>query len=135
MECVLDGDVVQRTQTSEMIFGVANLVLRLSLVCGIFPGDLIFTGTPGGVEPTDAAAFRAAGRDLGQPDRSTNIGWSHDVEEVVATHCPVKLNSSRQERTRIRSSSCHIPPGMVRWLDSSIRAASTVAASPVSTAR
>lgn len=48
---------------------------------------------------------------------------------------PANLNLSRQERTRIRSSSCHIPPGMLRWLDSSIRADSTVAASPASTAR
>jgi 2-keto-4-pentenoate hydratase/2-oxohepta-3-ene-1,7-dioic acid hydratase in catechol pathway len=49
MECVLQGEVVQRTRTSEMIFGVPDLVHRLSLVCELFPGDLIFTGTPGGV--------------------------------------------------------------------------------------
>jgi 2-keto-4-pentenoate hydratase/2-oxohepta-3-ene-1,7-dioic acid hydratase in catechol pathway len=49
LECVLDGEVVQRARTSEMIFGTAELVHRLSLVCELFPGDLIFTGTPGGV--------------------------------------------------------------------------------------
>jgi 2-keto-4-pentenoate hydratase/2-oxohepta-3-ene-1,7-dioic acid hydratase in catechol pathway len=49
LECVLDGEVVQRARTSEMIFGVAELVHRLSQVCELLPGDLIFTGTPGGV--------------------------------------------------------------------------------------
>jgi 2-keto-4-pentenoate hydratase/2-oxohepta-3-ene-1,7-dioic acid hydratase in catechol pathway len=49
LECVLGGEVVQRARTSGMIFGVAELVHRLSQVCELFPGDLIFTGTPGGV--------------------------------------------------------------------------------------
>jgi 2-keto-4-pentenoate hydratase/2-oxohepta-3-ene-1,7-dioic acid hydratase in catechol pathway len=32
-----------------MIFGVDDLVVRLSRVCQLLPGDLIFTGTPAGV--------------------------------------------------------------------------------------
>ena len=32
-----------------MIFDVPELVVRLSAVCELFPGDLIFTGTPAGV--------------------------------------------------------------------------------------
>jgi 2-keto-4-pentenoate hydratase/2-oxohepta-3-ene-1,7-dioic acid hydratase in catechol pathway len=32
-----------------MIFPVATLIARLSAVCTLYPGDLIFTGTPSGV--------------------------------------------------------------------------------------
>ena len=48
-ECILDGEVVQSGRTSEMIFDVPELVARLSEVCELLPGDLIFTGTPAGV--------------------------------------------------------------------------------------
>ena len=47
--CALDGDVMQRARTSDMIFGVPDLIARLSAVCPLLPGDLIFTGTPSGV--------------------------------------------------------------------------------------
>ena len=45
----LDGEVMQHGRTSEMIFPVDDLVARLSAVCPLLPGDLIFTGTPAGV--------------------------------------------------------------------------------------
>jgi 2-keto-4-pentenoate hydratase/2-oxohepta-3-ene-1,7-dioic acid hydratase in catechol pathway len=48
-ECRLDDEVVQHGRTSEMIFAVDDLVARISAVCPLLPGDLIFTGTPGGV--------------------------------------------------------------------------------------
>ncbi len=48
-ECRLDGETVQSGRTSEMIFPIDDLVFRLSGVCRLFPGDLIFTGTPAGV--------------------------------------------------------------------------------------
>lgn len=47
--CWLDGEVMQQGRTSEMIFPVDDLVARLSAICPLLPGDLIFTGTPGGV--------------------------------------------------------------------------------------
>jgi 2-keto-4-pentenoate hydratase/2-oxohepta-3-ene-1,7-dioic acid hydratase in catechol pathway len=47
--CSLDGEVMQRARTSDLIFGVADLIARLSAVCPLLPGDLIFTGTPAGV--------------------------------------------------------------------------------------
>lgn len=49
MECAIDGEVVQSTRTSQMIFDIPELVSRLSDVCELLPGDLIFTGTPEGV--------------------------------------------------------------------------------------
>ncbi|MDI2124748.1 fumarylacetoacetate hydrolase family protein [Yinghuangia seranimata] len=47
--CAVDGEVLQHGRTRDMIFGVAELVARLSAVCPLLPGDIIFTGTPSGV--------------------------------------------------------------------------------------
>ncbi|MFB6552483.1 fumarylacetoacetate hydrolase family protein [Streptomyces sp. NPDC056405] len=48
--CMLEGgEVLQKSRTSDMIFDVPELVTRLSAVCPLLPGDLIFTGTPAGV--------------------------------------------------------------------------------------
>jgi len=48
-ECRLDGEMVQHGRTSQMIFPVDDLVARISAICPLLPGDLIFTGTPAGV--------------------------------------------------------------------------------------
>jgi 2,4-didehydro-3-deoxy-L-rhamnonate hydrolase len=47
--CALDGEVVQRARTGDLIFGIGELIERLSAVCPLLAGDLIFTGTPSGV--------------------------------------------------------------------------------------
>ena len=47
--CEVDGEVVQRSRTGRLIFGVPTLVAYLSSICELHPGDLIFTGTPDGV--------------------------------------------------------------------------------------
>jgi 2-keto-4-pentenoate hydratase/2-oxohepta-3-ene-1,7-dioic acid hydratase in catechol pathway len=49
LACQVDDEVLQKGRTSDMIFGVPELVARLSTVCPLLPGDLIFTGTPPGV--------------------------------------------------------------------------------------
>ena len=46
---LLNGEVVQRARTKEMIFDVPDLIARLSAICPLLPGDLVFTGTPAGV--------------------------------------------------------------------------------------
>jgi 2-keto-4-pentenoate hydratase/2-oxohepta-3-ene-1,7-dioic acid hydratase in catechol pathway len=40
---------LQSGRTSEMIFPIDDLVARISAICPLLPGDLIFTGTPAGV--------------------------------------------------------------------------------------
>ena len=45
----IDGQDVQRGRTSQLIFPVAKLVEALSKVVTLYPGDVIFTGTPSGV--------------------------------------------------------------------------------------
>jgi 2-keto-4-pentenoate hydratase/2-oxohepta-3-ene-1,7-dioic acid hydratase in catechol pathway len=49
ISCLLNGTVVQSASTKDMIFDVPDLVARLSAVCPLLPGDLVFTGTPAGV--------------------------------------------------------------------------------------
>ncbi|MFF7547114.1 fumarylacetoacetate hydrolase family protein [Streptomyces canus] len=46
---LLNGEVVQQDRTKSMIFPVPELIARLSAVVPLFPGDLVFTGTPAGV--------------------------------------------------------------------------------------
>jgi 2-keto-4-pentenoate hydratase/2-oxohepta-3-ene-1,7-dioic acid hydratase in catechol pathway len=45
----LDGVPLQSGRTSDMIFSIPKLVAFLSSVCELYPGDLIFTGTPEGI--------------------------------------------------------------------------------------
>jgi 2,4-diketo-3-deoxy-L-fuconate hydrolase len=47
--CYLNGEQVQKARTSQLIFSVPALVAHLSSILPLLPGDLIFTGTPGGV--------------------------------------------------------------------------------------
>ncbi|ASQ93312.1 fumarylacetoacetate hydrolase family protein [Streptomyces sp. 11-1-2] len=49
IECLVNGESVQKSRTSSMIFPVPELIARLSAVCPLLPGDVIFTGTPSGV--------------------------------------------------------------------------------------
>jgi 2-keto-4-pentenoate hydratase/2-oxohepta-3-ene-1,7-dioic acid hydratase in catechol pathway len=42
-------ETLQSGRTREMIFPIDDLVARLSAICPLLPGDLIFTGTPAGV--------------------------------------------------------------------------------------
>ena len=45
----VDGELRQDGSTAEMITGVADMISALSKVCTLEPGDLVATGTPGGV--------------------------------------------------------------------------------------
>jgi 2,4-diketo-3-deoxy-L-fuconate hydrolase len=47
--CSVNGEEVQKARTSDLIFPVTELVSRLSHIVTLWPGDLIFTGTPSGV--------------------------------------------------------------------------------------
>lgn len=47
--CSIDGEAVQGSRTSDMVFDVPRLVEELSAVVTLLPGDVLFTGTPEGV--------------------------------------------------------------------------------------
>jgi 5-carboxymethyl-2-hydroxymuconate isomerase len=60
ISCTVDGEVVQSSRTSMMYFGVAEIISFCSFSFTLEPGDVIATGTPGGV-----GAFRTPPRFLG----------------------------------------------------------------------
>lgn len=45
----LDGEVMQESSTDQLVFGAVELVTYLSAILTLNPGDVIATGTPGGV--------------------------------------------------------------------------------------
>ena len=45
----VDGEVVQRTNTDDLVFSPAELIAYVSQIFTLDPGDVIATGTPGGV--------------------------------------------------------------------------------------
>ncbi len=49
VELVLNGDTVQASNTSDMIFSVRQIVSYMSRFMKLVPGDIIATGTPQGV--------------------------------------------------------------------------------------
>jgi 2-keto-4-pentenoate hydratase/2-oxohepta-3-ene-1,7-dioic acid hydratase in catechol pathway len=49
ISCRLGDETMQSGRTSRMIYDVPELLVRLSAICTLLPGDLIFSGTPSGV--------------------------------------------------------------------------------------
>jgi 2-keto-4-pentenoate hydratase/2-oxohepta-3-ene-1,7-dioic acid hydratase in catechol pathway len=49
IRCRLNGRTMQESTTSQMVFGVAELIAYLSRTMTLEPGDIIATGTPPGV--------------------------------------------------------------------------------------
>ena len=47
--CSLSGEQMQSSRTSMMLYDVPELLVRLSAVCRLLPGDIIFSGTPSGI--------------------------------------------------------------------------------------
>lgn len=55
--CRVNGEVRQAGFTSEMIFGVSELIEFISSIMTLLPGDVILTGTPSGVGPVQPGDF------------------------------------------------------------------------------
>jgi 2-keto-4-pentenoate hydratase/2-oxohepta-3-ene-1,7-dioic acid hydratase in catechol pathway len=67
---------VQDGNTKDLIFSVPALIERLSADITLFPGDVIFTGTPAGVGMgRDPKVFMRPGHTL-----TTSLG---DIAEIV----------------------------------------------------
>ncbi len=47
--CSLSDESMQESRTSMMLYDVPELLMRLSAVCPLLPGDIIFSGTPSGI--------------------------------------------------------------------------------------
>jgi len=64
IECRVNGEVRQSSNTADMVFGCASLVSYMSRYFTLKPGDIIFTGTPEGVisgYPKDRQVWLKAG--------------------------------------------------------------------------
>jgi len=64
VEAYLNGERKQCSRTSNLIFGVYELVSFISHVMTLLPGDIISTGTPGGIgpmQPGDTIEIRVEG--------------------------------------------------------------------------
>ena len=49
LSCEVDGELVQNADTADLVFDPAALLAYISTIITLRPGDLIATGTPGGV--------------------------------------------------------------------------------------
>ncbi|MBW8487224.1 fumarylacetoacetate hydrolase family protein [Actinomadura parmotrematis] len=49
ISCAINGEQMQKGRTGSLIFPIPELVAELSAVLTLYPGDVLFTGTPGGV--------------------------------------------------------------------------------------
>ncbi|MFI6937099.1 fumarylacetoacetate hydrolase family protein [Streptomyces sp. NPDC050287] len=69
--CAVNGEEMQKARTADMLFSIPQLVAYLSSIVTLYPGDVIFTGTPAGV-----GAGRTPSRFLGPGDelRSWVVG-------------------------------------------------------------
>ena len=54
VETYLNGELKQRGNTSDLIYSVAEIISFVSGVMTLLPGDVIATGTPGGIGPMSA---------------------------------------------------------------------------------
>ena len=64
IECRVNGEVRQSSNTKDMVFGCATLISYISRYFTLKPGDIIFTGTPEGVisgYPKDKQVWLKAG--------------------------------------------------------------------------
>jgi len=80
LRCEVDGEVMQEARTSDMVFEPADIVAYVSTIITLRPGDLISTGTPGGIggARTPPVFLRA-----GQTVRTTIEGIGEMVNRCV----------------------------------------------------
>ncbi|MEO3742026.1 fumarylacetoacetate hydrolase family protein [Plantactinospora sp. B5E13] len=80
VRCAVDGEVMQRARTGDLLFGPAETLAYISRFTTLRPGDLVATGTPGGVgNARDPKVFLRPGQVL----RTSIEGLGECVNECV----------------------------------------------------
>ncbi|MGW0705863.1 fumarylacetoacetate hydrolase family protein [Streptomyces sp. NPDC002643] len=65
ISCSVDGHTMQKSNTADLLFDVADTIAYISTIITLLPGDLILTGTPGGVGAgRDPKVFLRPGQEL-----------------------------------------------------------------------
>lgn len=49
ISCKVNGTVLQKSNTNQLVFNIADLIAHISQAMTLEPGDIVSTGTPGGV--------------------------------------------------------------------------------------
>lgn len=81
LTCTVDGELVQKADTADLVFDPVELVAYISTIVTLVPGDLIATGTPGGVgHARKPPRYLAAGTEL-----VTRIGGLGECRNVVGS--------------------------------------------------
>ena len=83
IETLVNGEVVQSDSTGDLVFDAVALVEYLSDIITLEPGDLILTGTPGGVA-------------LGRKDENGRHPWLKPGDELVT-----RIEGLGEQRNRI----------------------------------
>jgi len=89
IRAILNGTTMQDSNTSNQIFGVAEVIAFVTQAITLEPGDLIITGTPAGVGVSrDPPVFLVPGdrvrceiEGIGSVENPI-IDWSEDVDET-----------------------------------------------------
>ncbi|WP_067458483.1 fumarylacetoacetate hydrolase family protein [Actinomadura macra] len=64
ISCTVDGEVMQRGRTSDMLFPPEEIVSYISGIVTLDPGDVILTGTPSGIGDSRTPPVRLRSGDL-----------------------------------------------------------------------
>lgn len=91
LKTIVNGEIRQNSNTSDMIFTVAEIVSYISQHMTLEPGDLIFTGTPEGVV-------------LGEPEENQQYLREGDVVTVEIENLGALTNVFKEEKMDEKSS-------------------------------
>jgi acylpyruvate hydrolase len=78
LSCEIDGELMQKANTADLVFGPAELIAYVSQIVTLEPGDVLATGTPGGVgHARRPPRFLAAGAEV--VTRISGVGTCRNV--------------------------------------------------------
>ena len=76
----LNGETKQASNTRNLIFKPRQLVSYCSRICTLLPGDIVSTGTPGGIGPMEPGdEVEVYIEDIGSLKNTVRKGGSHDA--------------------------------------------------------
>jgi acylpyruvate hydrolase len=80
LRCEVDGEVMQRSRTSDLVFSPAQVLAYISQFATLRPGDVVATGTPGGVgSARDPRVFLRPGQRM----RTVIEGIGECVNDII----------------------------------------------------